>query len=45
MKMKKIFTLILAMLLVLSCAAGVAKADEPTTKVVVDGLGREVEIP
>ena len=45
MRMKKIFSLILTMLVVLSCAAGAVKAEEPTTKVVVDGLGREVEIP
>lgn len=45
MRMKKIFSLILTMLVVLSCAAGAVKAEEPATKVVVDGLGREVEIP
>lgn len=43
--MKKFLSLVLAMLMLLSCAAGLAEASEPATKVVVDGLGREVEIP
>lgn len=43
--MKKLLSLILALLLAMTCAASLAETAEPTTKVVVDGLGREVEIP
>lgn len=40
--MKKFLSLVLAALLLFSCAASLA---ETATKVVVDGLGREVEVP
>lgn len=43
--MKKFLSLILAALLLFSCAVGLAETDSSETKVVVDGLGREVEIP
>lgn len=45
-KMKTLLALLLAALMVFSLTAcGTGKADEPTTRVITDVFGREVEIP